>query len=355
MRAMNDIERLFAGNRPVPGLRRSKPGRGKSSAAAATIEDLQPTVAPTRVEEADEHLVSADSINDGRYAVDGDAVAGRAVEGHHLVDVSEYSSAPHASHVVDPDVLADHDPLAEAFPIDEPAHLDHPVPLGEPVHLDDPVEDEQPRLRPGPQLLLAHDPFHPHAENVRLLRTELLLRHHAGQNEANAVAILGACVGEGRSQLACELALAFAQFGRPTLLVDADFRHPRVHALFGADLQDGLAQSITTGTEPVLRTVEGFPSLSVVTAGTCPPNPLELLTDGRFENFVAGWRRKYEFIVIDTPPISDYADGLAVATVIGRVLTVTRAKHTPYNKAREMLSRLAATEASIVGGVLNHF
>ena len=90
-------------------------------------------------------------------------------------------------------------------------------------------------------------------------------------------------------------------------------------------------------------------------AGISPPNPLELLTDRRFEALMDEWRRRFDFIVVDTPPITDFADGLAVATIVGRVLTVNRARHTRYDKAREMLRRLAASNAIVLGGVLNHF
>jgi receptor protein-tyrosine kinase len=204
-------------------------------------------------------------------------------------------------------------------------------------------------------LNFAHEPFHPRSEQVRLLRTELLLRHSVW-GEANAVALVSARPGEGRSHLAAELALAFAQLDRPTLLVDADFRRPRQHVLFGADLEKGLAPALAVGgASPQMHGVEGFPHLSVVTAGISPPNPLELLTDRRFEALMDEWRRRFDFIVVDTPPITDFADGLAVATIVGRVLTVNRARHTRYDKAREMLRRLAASNAIVLGGVLNHF
>jgi receptor protein-tyrosine kinase len=213
---------------------------------------------------------------------------------------------------------------------------------------------EPARLVPGPGLIFARDPNHPRSERVRLLRTELLLRLPAS-SEMRAIALVGACAGEGRSLLAAELALSFSQLGRETLLVDVDFRRPRQHVLFGSTLTDGLAQAISGDRPPMFSRVEGFPSLAVMTAGACPPNPLELLMDWRFESLVGEWERKFEFIVLDTPPVNEFADALAVATVAGRVLLTGRAKRTSYRDAREMLRRLAATEAQILGSVLNHF
>ncbi len=213
---------------------------------------------------------------------------------------------------------------------------------------------EKRRVKPSDQLLLAHDPYDPHCEKVRALRTELLLRHDA-VGRANIVTLLSSSAGEGCSQLCAELAIAFAQLGQPTLLVDADLRHPRQHVLFNADNQQGLSQAIARGDTPYLHPVDGLQHLSLLSAGPSPHNPLELLSDSRFERLIDDWRRNFEFVVIDTAPVNQYADGLAVATLVGRVLLVSRAEHTPYKDTREMLRRLAATQAQILGAVINHF
>jgi receptor protein-tyrosine kinase len=192
------------------------------------------------------------------------------------------------------------------------------------------------------------------AERMRLLRTEILLRHRT-QRGAIAVAIVGAGAAEGRSLLAAELALSLAQLNRSTLLIDADMRHPRQHRLFGTDLHDGLAQAIARGEATALYSVEGYDSMQLMTAGQYPANPIELLSDGRFEVLMDELRSTYDYIVIDTPRCSDYADGLVVSTVIGHVLTVHRAPHTHYKAARAMLRQLASSRADIIGAVLNTF
>jgi protein-tyrosine kinase len=210
------------------------------------------------------------------------------------------------------------------------------------------------RVTPGPQLILAHDQDNSRSERLRALRTELLLLNE-GTRGANIVAVLSACAGEGRSQLAAELAIAFAQLGRRTLLVDVDLRSPRQHILFGSTNEIGLANTIANFQKPVYHPVVGLPQMHLLTAGPVPPNPLELLSDGRFEKLVAEWRNNYEFLVFDTPPISRCADGLAVATLAGRVLVLSRAQHTSYQTMRDMLRRLATTQSKILGAVLNHF
>jgi receptor protein-tyrosine kinase len=214
--------------------------------------------------------------------------------------------------------------------------------------------NREPQAAPAPGLTLAHAPFHPRSEHIRMLRTELLLRHEAGDS-ANVVAVLSPCAGEGRSQLAADLAIAFAQLGRPTLLVDADLRRPRQHQLFEADNTRGLAHALVREEPPQLQAVRGVPTLFILTAGAPPTQPLELLSDRRFEALADEWRQRFQFVVLDTPPVSQYADGLAVATIIGRVLWLSRARRTPYRHTRDMLRRLAATHSRILGAVINHF
>jgi receptor protein-tyrosine kinase len=207
---------------------------------------------------------------------------------------------------------------------------------------------------PGRGVRLAHDPYHVRSETVRALRTELLLRHDLPQ-QANTVALLSPGSGEGRSQLAAELAVSFAQLGRRTLLVDADLRRPQQHLLFGLEHSTGLIQALSHGSTPLLHPVKGLPRMFLLGAGGVPPNPLELLSETHFAVLIEHWRNEFDFIVFDTPPLSRCADGLAVATAVGRVLALGRADHTSSREMRDMLRRLAATQARILGAVLNRF
>lgn len=211
----------------------------------------------------------------------------------------------------------------------------------------------EPTARATADLVVAHDPYDPHSEKVRALRTELLLRQ-SGQG-ANIFAVVSPVRGEGRSRLAGELAIACAQLGEPTLLVDADLRHSRQHELFAADNSRGLAEALASGEAPRVQAVQQLPQLSVLSAGSRAANPLELLSGALFGDLINGWRRRYKHIVLDTPPVGEYSDALAVATHAGAVLLVSRVQKTPLDQNREMLRRLAATGARILGGVMNHF
>jgi len=216
------------------------------------------------------------------------------------------------------------------------------------------VTSIEPTIAPDARLIMAHDPCDPRCEKIRALRTELLLRRDA-IDRADIVALLSPCAGEGRTLLAAELAIAFAQTGHPTLLVDADLRRPQQHQLFGTDNRRGLSQAIETGEPPLLRTVQGLPQMSVLTAGTAPNDSLELLSSRAFASMVEDWRDSFRFIVIDTAPITQFADGLAVASLVGRVLVMSRAQHTPYKEMQDMLRRLSATRSQILGAVISHF
>jgi protein-tyrosine kinase len=210
------------------------------------------------------------------------------------------------------------------------------------------------RLLPGRELLLVHDPDNPHCEAVRALRTELLLRT-SGRRGAAMFTFLSPGAGEGRTLLSAELAIAFAQLGKKTLLVDADMRNPRQHKLFGADNQLGLAQALEDGRAQRMHGVEGVPQLALLTSGTLPGNPLELLSGGRFDHIATDWRRAFDFVLLDTPPTSKYSDGLAVATVASNVVVLGRAKMTSFAALTEMQRKLEPARARIVGAIINSF
>jgi protein-tyrosine kinase len=207
-------------------------------------------------------------------------------------------------------------------------------------------------VRPGPQVLFAHDPYSPRSEKIRSLRTELML---LSDSATMILAIIGSGPSEGRSALAAELAIAFGQLGRRTLLVDADLRSPSQHILFQTDNDFGLAETIAAGHAGVMRDVVGLPAMSLLTAGNAATNPMELLSDRQFDRLTESWRRQFEVVILDTPPVSQFSDGLAVATLAGRALIVSRSVTTSYKDMKEMLRRLALTRSQILGAVINHF
>ena len=207
----------------------------------------------------------------------------------------------------------------------------------------------------GPSLILLRDPENAYSEQIRVLRTELMLLNSASRS-GNLLAILSPCRREGRTQLSAELAIAFSQLGKRTLLIDADLRRPRIQALFEHNNRyDGLGRALALGSIPELLSVEKLPHLSVLLAGPSVPNPLELLTNGQFQRHTSDWRKKYNVIIIDTPPITEFADGLAIASFAEQVLIVGRSGSTPHRNIKEMLRRMGSTQSRIVGAVMQDF
>jgi len=167
---------------------------------------------------------------------------------------------------------------------------------------------------PGKELILAHQPDHQHSEALRSLRTELLMRT-SSRRGAGIFAFLSPCAKEGRSRLCAELAIAFAQLGSRTLLVDADLRRPHQHELFGAENQIGLAQALDDGSAPrVLRSRRRSADATAHLRCAHIPIRWSCCPAAAIERLVAEWRRSYEFVLIDTPPASEFSDGLPVAT-----------------------------------------
>jgi protein-tyrosine kinase len=207
---------------------------------------------------------------------------------------------------------------------------------------------------PGRTLIMAHDQDNARSEQLRALRTQLLLLVE-GYSQTQIIAIISHNGAEGRSQLTAELAVAFSQLGRRTLLVDADLRRPKQHLLFNAENVFGLAQALSRAGSPNPYGVKGLPNLQLVTAGAPVSNPLELLSDSRFENLLFDWRKSYDFVLIDTPPLALFSDGLAISRAAGRALVLSRENMTKHSDIKEMLRNLATSRTQILGSVLNSF
>ncbi len=233
------------------------------------------------------------------------------------------------------------------------------VPLHPPATI---AKDPEPRqlvrvagkARPGVELASHLEEAGGRWEAIRSLRTELLLSSQRGQRNG-MLAVLSAEGQDGRSVLAGELALSFAQLGRKTLLVDADLRNPSQNRLFNSVSEWGLAQAIAFGELPVPQEVEGFDDLALVVSGAVLPNPLEMFTSPNFQRLVSIWSSEYEFVIFDTPPLEKYSDALLIAKLAGRGLLVSRAAKTHYTAVKTALRRIEGTQAVMVGSVLNRF
>src|SRR5438270_4192166 len=177
---------------------------------------------------------------------------------------------------------------------------------------------EFPYLVSGPdgvskELVAAWDPFHPVVEELRALRTQLLIRWHNPEAGRRTLAVCSANAREGRSFIAANLAVVFSQLGQRTLLIDADFRAPRQQAIFNVPDRFGLSSALSNRSDlSAAVPVPGLTGLSVLPAGPLPPNPLELLSRPNFAALIGKAQQEYDVILIDTPAATEYADAQCI-------------------------------------------
>lgn len=214
-------------------------------------------------------------------------------------------------------------------------------------------------LRPGagglaPELVAAFQPFSRETERLRSLRARLARTWFATGRAELAVSAVNQ--GDGVSLLLANLAICFAQQGTRTLLVDANLRRPRQHAIFNLRTRHGLADVLAgrSGSEAAAE-LDIVPSLSVLCAGTPPPNPQELLTRPAFDVLRARLRPRYDVILYDTPPVALTDDAFAVAGRAGGVLVLARRHRTSVADMRALSAHLHAGGVEIAGAVLNDF
>ena len=206
------------------------------------------------------------------------------------------------------------------------------------------------------EVVVAHAPFNPRAEEIRSLRTQLLIRWaNAGLNR-NVLAIASPGRGEGRSYIAANLAVAFAQLGERTLLIDADLRRPRQHRIFEVSDRVGLTTVLSgrAGLNAAVPVSE-FGRLSLLPAGALPPNPQELLARPLFPQLLQQLAPQLDVIIIDTPASGGTADAQTIAVRAGAALIVARKNSVRSWRVQGVSDSVAQAKATIVGSVLNDY
>jgi len=217
-------------------------------------------------------------------------------------------------------------------------------------------------LRRGPgekrqvsdEIVAAYQPFSPRVEQLRAIRSQLMLRWFDKAELRQVLTVVGTERGEGRSYLAANLAVVFSQLGERTLLVDADLRSPRQHELFYLENKIGLSTVLSgrSREEAIIR-IADLAGLSVLPAGPVPPNPLELLNRLNFDEFMMQVKANYDIIILDTPALAEGEDGAMLAVRTGAALAVARAGRTRMSDFQDMVQGLMSAGVAIVGTVLN--
>jgi len=206
------------------------------------------------------------------------------------------------------------------------------------------------------ELVVAYEPFHRCAEEIRALRTHLLMRWITGGASARTLAIVSPGPNEGRSYIAANLAVAFAQLGRRTLLIDADLRRPRQQRIFGVPDKVGLATVLSGRSDrSAIVPVRDLGPLSVLPSGARPPNPVELLSRETFGTLIQELQTDFDVILFDTPPAQSCADAQTVAFRARSALLIARKDHTRIADTERVVRDISDAGSEIVGTSLNAF
>lgn len=191
------------------------------------------------------------------------------------------------------------------------------------------------------------------AESYRALRTSLLLSNLGAPPKV--IMVTSALPQEGKTTTSINTAVVLAQKGVRVLLIDADLRRPSVHKTLGMGPHSGLS-NVLTGSTTLERAITGspiLPNLSVLPAGTPPPNPAELLASSNMRDVLEELRGQYDHIVVDTPPSLSVTDAVVLSPRADAVVLVIRSGQTTKQALRRSRDILMQVNAKVVGVLLN--
>ncbi|HQR33700.1 MAG TPA: polysaccharide biosynthesis tyrosine autokinase [Blastocatellia bacterium] len=189
------------------------------------------------------------------------------------------------------------------------------------------------------------------AESYRQLRTALLLS--SAGHAPRTLLITSSQPAEGKTTTSVNTAISLSQTGASVLIVDADLRRPRVHKVFGLKNNAGLSNYLAGDGELASLIQVAMPNLYVLPVGPLPPNPAELLGSAKMKNLVEVLSTNFDYLVIDSPPVSSFADSLILSSLVEGVIIVVKGGVTPREMAQRTKAHLQSVGAKILGVVIN--
>jgi len=192
----------------------------------------------------------------------------------------------------------------------------------------------------------------PIGESYRALRTQLMYSKNTGRIQS--LVLTSISPGEGKSFTASNLAIIMAQQKTNTLLVDADLRRGVLHNTFSVGKEPGFTNYLSNkSTLSAIVQQTHIPNLSVLSCGSMIPNPSELLGSQQMKRFLEEVRRKFDFILFDTPPLDAATDAVVLGVQADAVAVVVRAGDTNRTVAQEKLEIFQTVPARLIGVILN--
>ena len=188
-------------------------------------------------------------------------------------------------------------------------------------------------------------------EGYKSIRSNIVFA--LGTAQSKTIVVSSAAPHEGKSTTAANVALAFSQISARVLLIDADMRKPVLHRVFVADNSAGLSTliiSLSTIEDSIRRHVMG--NLDLLPSGPLPPNPSELLASEQFRNLLENLSKRYDYIIIDTPPMNVVSDAIVMRGV-GGVMLVARYAQATYEEIGKAMRKIALSGANMLGFALN--
>jgi capsular exopolysaccharide synthesis family protein len=210
-----------------------------------------------------------------------------------------------------------------------------------------------PGRRRGDDLVVLGEGHSQVAEAYRALRTNLLFS--SLDREIRTVVVTSSVPNEGKSRTAANLAIVLAQAGHSTVLIDADFRRPSQHRIFGRIRNLGLSNMMLRDVPEaeLIWPVEHVPNLSLIASGPTPPNPSELLGSAQLRSLLTTLRGRYRYVVIDTPPVNAVTDPTVLAAHADATILVIEQGITTYPAVLRASQALTRVGANVVGAVVN--
>jgi len=201
------------------------------------------------------------------------------------------------------------------------------------------------------EVLLDHDPRSLVAEAYRTFRSAMLLSQAGGP--PHTLLITSAARGDGKSTTVVNTAIVFAQLGIRVVVVDADLRRPRCHMLLKTENNKGVSDILAgqLSLDQAIKTTS-TENLFLITAGTVPPNPAELLGSQKMHDLLMRLSKEFEFVFVDSSPVLAVSDSVFLSTMVDGTLFVVSSK-TPKPLIRKARARLSIPQTKIIGMLLN--